>query len=720
MAIRQSKTAKWREFVSSFDHRTDAAKLWRTIKALDNKTSKQRRNQPIKFKGKKRKKTFTSAKDLAHRFNKQFTTPRPHTTSQAYRTITKSIQNRSLEDHPTITTTQVIKALKKAKNSKATGPDGITMIHLKHLGPKAIEHLTSTFNLSISRSQIPAIWKTSIIIPLLKPGKPANESASYRPISLLCPAVKILEKCLLPILQKHLKTAEHQHGFRPRHSTVTALNELSTVITDGFNQRKPAARTVLVALDLSKAFDTVCHATLLKLINDSTLPGALVRWLATYLHGRQARTLFRDTVSSSRIVRFGVPQGSVVAPTLFNFYVADAPMPPPTIFLVSYADDFTVFALGTDIETLSKDINSYLTTLCNFLDSRDLEISTPKCSVTLFTPSTKEHKITPDVKINGKALILAKTPKILGVTFDTALTFGPHCKLAAARGRSRVNILKALAGTTWGQSKETLIVAYQAFIRPVLEYASPVWTPIAAQTHVETLQKVQNSALRVATGCTTMTAIQHLHDETKILPVRRHIRMKAVQHQLAHHLEGHPGNRLLDRPEPPRNMKETLFSRYERYITALLETSDSEEDDDTHVTEEDYRGLLKKVHTNEVKDALDNRDNNKVLDEPAPKLSKDELRLPRGTRRTLAQLRSGYSPFLQSYLHRLDESTPETCPQCNSETHTTGHLFRCSANPTTITPHALWENPIEAAAFLQLDTEEATNEGQEEGQTTGT
>ena len=138
-------------------------------------------------------------------------------------------------------------------------------------------------------------------------------------------------------------------------------------------------------------------------------------------------------------------------------------------------------------------------------------------------------------------------------------------------------------------------------------------------------------------------------------------------------------------------MKETLFSRYERYITALLETSDSEEDDDTHVTEEDYRGLLKKVHTNEVKDALDNRDNNKVLDEPAPKLSKDELRLPRGTRRTLGQLRSGYSQFLQSYLHRLDESTPETCPQCNSETHTTGHLFRCSANPTTITPHALWE-----------------------------
>ena len=142
--------------------------------------------------------------------------------------------------------------------------------------------------------------------------------------------------------------------------------------------------------------------------------------------------------------------------------MADAPSPPPTTFLVSYADDFTVFAFGTDIETLSKDINSYLTTLCNFLVSRDLEVSTTKCSVTLFTPSTKEHKITPDMKINEKAFILAKTTKIICVTFDTSLIFGPHCRLAEATGRSRVNILKALAVTTWGQSKKSL---HQACLR---------------------------------------------------------------------------------------------------------------------------------------------------------------------------------------------------------------------------------------------------------------
>ena len=108
-----------------------------------------------------------------------------------------------------------------------------------------------------------------------------------------------------------------------------------------------------------------------------------------------------------------------MAPTLFNFYVADAPLPLRTFFLVSYADDFIVFAFGTDVETLSKDINSYLTTLCKFLVSRGLEVSTPKCSVTLFMPSTKERKVTPDVKIDDNTLILAKmSSRILEKKFD--------------------------------------------------------------------------------------------------------------------------------------------------------------------------------------------------------------------------------------------------------------------------------------------------------------
>ena len=144
------------------------------------------------------------------------------------------------------------------------GPDKIATVHLKHIGPAGIEYLTHIFNLSLKFSQIPDIWKTSKIIPLLKPGKDPTESKSYRPVSLLCPAIKIMERLILPTLTQHLPVPDIQHGFRKDHSTVTALHEFNQQIAQGFNQRKPAHRTVLLQLDLSKAFDMVSHNKLLK------------------------------------------------------------------------------------------------------------------------------------------------------------------------------------------------------------------------------------------------------------------------------------------------------------------------------------------------------------------------------------------------------------------------------------------------------------------------
>ena len=117
--------------------------------------------------------------------------------------------------------------------------------------------MTQLFNLSLKKCQIPAIWKTSTIVPLLKPNKPAQESSSYRPVSLLCPAVKILERVLLPTLTAKLPVPDVQHGFRKSRSTVTALNVFNQAIANGFNQKKPADRTLLLQLDLSKAFDMV-------------------------------------------------------------------------------------------------------------------------------------------------------------------------------------------------------------------------------------------------------------------------------------------------------------------------------------------------------------------------------------------------------------------------------------------------------------------------------
>ena len=173
---------------------------------------------------------------------------------------------KSLEMAQTFTTDLVRRAFKRCRNSKAFGPDKRSIFHLKHLGQRAIEHIT-LFNLSVTACQIPAIWKSSLSIPIPKPGKDTSVGTSYSPISLLCPAAKVMGSLILPIINKYLQPAPDQHGFRPGHWTTSALLQMTTDIAMGFNQRKPPDRTICVAVDSSAVFDTVCHNNLLSKIN---------------------------------------------------------------------------------------------------------------------------------------------------------------------------------------------------------------------------------------------------------------------------------------------------------------------------------------------------------------------------------------------------------------------------------------------------------------------
>ena len=212
--------------------------------------------------------------------------------------------------------------------------------------------MTPTFRLS-------AIWKTSLVIPIIKPhsfhrsrkannnniikpGKDSSQGTSYRPISLLCPAANILEALILLSTNEFISPAKDQHGFRPRHSTTSALLQLTTDIETGFNQRKPPHRAVCVAINLTAAFETVSRDTLISKIAGSSLLPAITRWLSSYLRGRQAATGLRGAKSSTRVIRTGVPQGSNLSPSLFNYYMADMPRPTPSVKRVCYTDDISL------------------------------------------------------------------------------------------------------------------------------------------------------------------------------------------------------------------------------------------------------------------------------------------------------------------------------------------------------------------------------------------
>ena len=572
---------------------------------------------------------------------------------------------------------------------------------LKHLGNFGIQYLTNIYNNSVNKAHIPASWKKARIIPLLKPGKPADKGTSFRPISLLSPSIIILESILLPTISESVKLKEHQHGFRKGHSTGTALQNIANHITTGLNRKRPAQRTVLVAIDLSKAFDTVNHEILIQDILELNLNQHIKRFLSCYLRGRQTYVDFRGSRSKSRKMNQGVPQGGVLSPTLFNLYMAKMPSPPGNIKVETYADDTTALNSGVDIDKICTELNIYLDTLKTWFSSRNLGISPTKSSATLFTTWGNEKNKQLNIKIDNESVPTTTTPKILGCTLDSMWKFGPHIQNLKQRTANRTNILKSLAGSTWGKDKEVLKTTWKATGQSLLNYCNHIYTPVISDTNWNKLQVSQNAALRAATGCVKMTPIGHLHAECKEMPVRDHCNMLSTQYLLRTQLPGHPNYTDLGRP-PDNHFqlnRKTLSTEFGNKIKNMIP--------DNNLTEESYKKLNKKIHTDAVKETI-NSWINPVLDSKPPDIDVTERTLPRKTRTTLAQLRSGYSPFLKQYMHRIQKSDSDLCPDCNIAVHTTQHLFTC--RPTNLTPLSLWRQPREAAYFLGLPLNEENDD----------
>jgi hypothetical protein len=128
---------------------------------------------------------------MAGSFCKQYATAVPHKTNKKTRKVLRSmrIKHKLVNDFKPFSVQNVEDAIKVSKSSSAVGPDGLTAIHYKHRGQSCMRYLTELFNLLVCHANIPVVWKSAIVVRVLKPGKPPEISSSYRPISL-SPAVK--------------------------------------------------------------------------------------------------------------------------------------------------------------------------------------------------------------------------------------------------------------------------------------------------------------------------------------------------------------------------------------------------------------------------------------------------------------------------------------------------------------------------------------------------
>ena len=292
--ISEHKTELWKTKLEQIGtHNKNSHTLWKTINKLKNKSPQAAPNINIKFDNNQE---AITQQDKAKQFNKQFVNVVKHTTKKSNRQIDKT--TKALTTTPMqITNIQTYEAIKNTINKDSTGPDNLNIRHLKHLGPTAIQYLTDTLNLALSTNCIPQIWKLAKIIPIPKPNKDPTLGTSYRPISLLSPIAKTMEKVLLPHITSNITPVSHQHGFKTQHSTSTALHHLTNQITTGFNQKQPADRTIVVSLDLSKAFDTVNIHNLIQKLQQTNVTN-LIKEICSKLHKRKERlhTLPRRTI----------------------------------------------------------------------------------------------------------------------------------------------------------------------------------------------------------------------------------------------------------------------------------------------------------------------------------------------------------------------------------------------------------------------------------------
>ena len=138
---------------------------------------------------------------------------------------------------------------------------------------------------------------------------------------------KTLEKTLFPYITNNIPHISTQYGFKGNHSTSTSLHNINNTIETGFNQNKPPERTITVALDMSKTFDTVNIHTLTHKLHQTNIRHTIIKYIANYIKGRKAYTTFRNKTSTQRQFKNGVAQGGVLSPTLFDIYTSDTPTP---------------------------------------------------------------------------------------------------------------------------------------------------------------------------------------------------------------------------------------------------------------------------------------------------------------------------------------------------------------------------------------------------------
>ena len=273
-------------------------------------------------------------------------------------------------------------------------------------------------------------------------------------------------------------------------------------------------------MGLKKAFDCVNIDILLRKLKYYGISETAMRWFTSYLKGRSQCVRIEDHISTTLPVLAGVPQGSVLGPTLFNIYINDFQYA-HTGTSFQYADDTTILTENQNFDTLQSNTNRNLLSIYKWLSANLLALNLLKTVYMLITNKSRAN-LNLTIKLNNNVLTQVNSYKSLGLIIDDKLNFSHHCK-KVCNSLAKINFM--LFRNKYFLDKKSKLLLYYGLAYPHLTYNVALWGNAPA-VYLDRVLISQKRVIRSIIGDRSVSATASFID-LEILNIR-----KIYQHQV--------------------------------------------------------------------------------------------------------------------------------------------------------------------------------------------
>ena len=353
------------------------------------------------------------------------------------------------------------------------GLDEISAKLLKCVASVISDSLCNLFNCSIAPGVFPDNWKIAKLLKPLHKGDAKDLLNNYRPISVLSAVSKIFERIIYDQLQAYLNENgliyDKQSGFRPVHSTTSALLDATT---EWLSNMDKGQLNSVVFIDLAKEFDTVDHEILLSKLQIYGVDSMSLNWFRSYLFDRKKSNV-NGLGSIERSLLCGVPQGSILGPLLFLVYINDHPSCLQHSTARMYADDTNIATTGKSTKEIASGANADLENIHIWLKANKLTLNVTKTEYMFIASDSNLDKLR-DIRylvLGGKPIKRVKVSKSLGIFNDERLSWRNHIDKISKTICSGISGLRQVREFV---TLSTLLTIYHSLIPPIFDYCDVV------------------------------------------------------------------------------------------------------------------------------------------------------------------------------------------------------------------------------------------------------